>query len=119
MGNAKTILVVEDSQAWFRLLTRLLEKMSYSVAGFEDLEEAERYIRSGMEYNLALVDLTIHGRESDGLIRLSKQVNPIVPIITMSGWDGYRNENVCAHYIKGPDPDKLNRFIDLLWVHML
>jgi len=81
------ILLVDDDIRTIKYFKKKLEEI-YPVFYYENAAEAIRSIENGLEYDLALFDVTLENQRVDceDLINSSKRRNPDTPIMTLSAW---------------------------------
>lgn len=111
------ILMVDDDEALLLLVGMYLKKVGYSPLSYRSGTEAISAIREGLEYKIALIDLTLGPGDVYGakVADASKEVNPSVPVLIMSGMDDLDIPRVDS-YIKKPAwmPDlvkKINEYV--------
>ena len=120
----KTLLFVDDDpfSQWPEILQRKLENSGYIVICHDNSENAIESIEGGLRYDIALVDRSlgdcpgIRGwkRSGDDVMRISREKNPSVPIISLS-----------AYHQKAPDadyhitkPESLDRTVEIVNQHL-
>jgi CheY-like chemotaxis protein len=96
----KTILYVEDFPELLQSTTFLLEEKGYIVIPFSDSTQAEQEIKEGLNYDIAIFDLSLRKVDGNELTRISKEINPKTPVITISGYE-YQPKDSNLHIIKG------------------
>ena len=91
---ALSVLIVEDNCG--HILKNWLDSKEYSVTLCRDGREAVEAIQNGLEYQIALIDLSLPKEvmkpdicfyDGADVIRISKEKNPDVPVICSSGYD--------------------------------
>jgi DNA-binding NtrC family response regulator len=86
----RTILLVEDEETIRKWLKQDLEESGYRVSAFSEGNSPFKLIKENkLDYDGALIDRSLcEGQVSgDALIRLSLQVNPQIPVWSISGYD--------------------------------
>ncbi len=74
MKQKKTILVIEDSPKWRRILKSLFEYHKYEVATYDKKEGAIQQIRLITPF-LILIDIELHGNKFAGF-EIAKEIEP-------------------------------------------
>ena len=82
----KTILVVDDAEALYRLYDVLLNGLGYNSVILTSGAEAHEKITGGLEYDIAIFDKTLEDKRitGDSLAKLSLELHPTVPVIRAS-----------------------------------
>ncbi len=78
------ILLVDDSEAILKMLSRLLEEKGYRVSCATSGEEALKLFRDET-FNLVLVDILLPGMSGLILLKLIKEINPETDVVIVSG----------------------------------
>jgi CheY-like chemotaxis protein len=110
VGNAETILVVEDSDDVLVLARENLETLGYRVvtarSGNEALEVLDRLLADGGAVDLLFTDLVMPGTVN-GLVLADrfKERLPGVPVLLTTGY----NEDLVAHGPRAPNMDVLGK----------
>lgn len=68
-------------------------------------------IYDGLKYDIAFVDLSLPEVDGDAIAHLSKQLNPQIPVVTMSGYD-YAPKCSDRHLTKPITPEILEKIVD-------
>jgi signal transduction histidine kinase/ligand-binding sensor domain-containing protein len=89
----KKILIVEDEEANYLYLQRLLEKTSASVAWAENGLEAVSQIESGIHFDLILMDIKMPMMDGIEALRKLKDKNPELTIIAQTAYAMPEDEN--------------------------
>src|SRR3989344_7074317 len=83
-----TILMVEDELTISRIYKYFLEKdLEYLVIDYGNGREALEAINDGLQFGLALVDLSLPDLDGVELIKRIKEKYPSKPIVSMSAFD--------------------------------
>jgi len=86
-GRGERILYVDDEEALVMLMTRLLTRQGYRVAGFTRAEEALDAVRDDPQgWDLVITDLNMPGRSGLELAREVLGWNPHLPVAITSGY---------------------------------
>jgi PAS domain S-box-containing protein len=85
-GGTETILVVEDDEFVRTLIARDLRRLGYTVATAADSQTAIDRVRSGLEADLLLTDVTTKG--DDGYV-LAAELRPLLPSCLVLFMTGY------------------------------
>ena len=107
------ILLAEDESGIAVKLTRFLEKKGYLVQAYNDGRKLVDDIKDGLKYQLAVVDLSFPYVDGHEIIRLSKKVNPSVPVISASGYD-FKPQESDTHLTKPYGFDELEEILGKL-----
>ncbi len=84
-GNA-SILIVDDEPAVTGIIDKTLAKIGYTIAGFNDPEEALNEFKLDPEkYDLIITDMTMPKISGEKLTREMIQIRPEIPIIITTG----------------------------------
>ncbi|MEX3016379.1 hybrid sensor histidine kinase/response regulator [Gymnodinialimonas hymeniacidonis] len=115
-GNGETILVVEDEFMLLSMMTDLLEKLDYDVVTASSGQEALEKIEAGEHIDLLLTDVVMPGKLGGfELARLSREIQPDLPVVYMSGYTGFTDTEmgaVRAPLLQKPAPaEELGRVI--------
>ena len=68
-------------------------------------------IYEGLKYDIAFVDLSLPKVDGDVIAHLSKELNPKVPVVTMSGY-GYVPKCSNMHLTKPITPEILEKIVN-------
>ncbi|HEX9799581.1 MAG TPA: PAS domain S-box protein [Thermoanaerobaculia bacterium] len=102
LRGSETVLVVEDSQPFLRLVRQILERAGYRVLAADSPEVALESFRGGdAPVDLLLTDLVMPGMSGRELARELRKVRPDLKILFMSG---YSPETIGEH---SPDEPEL------------
>src|SRR4051812_7725836 len=82
------ILVVEDDRAISGSITRLLARDGYYVAARESAEDAMSLLAHDAQFDLALLDVNLPGRDGFTCCRLLRQSGWRRPVIMLTGRSG-------------------------------
>jgi len=82
---AGKILVVEDDRAITQSLMRLLSRDDYFVYIAHSVEEASEHLMGEVSYDLALIDVTLPGRDGFSLCRHLREQGHRIPVIMLTG----------------------------------
>ena len=85
--GGKNILYVDDDGTLIRLVTRLLKRRGFRVAGYTDQKEALEALRSDpAAFDLVLTDYNMPGMSGLDVAREVKAFNPNLPVAVTSGF---------------------------------
>jgi len=88
-GTGQHILVVDDEPALVRVTTKCLQHLGYQVTGVNSAAEALRTIHERpARVDLVITDLTMPDLNGIDLARALHELNPNLPVILASGFDG-------------------------------
>jgi DNA-binding response OmpR family regulator len=79
------ILVVEDDRAITQSLMRLLARDDYYVYVTHSAEEASEHLMGDVRYDLALLDVTLPGRDGFSLCRQLREQGHRLPVLMLTG----------------------------------
>jgi PAS domain S-box-containing protein len=86
-GLGKRVLYVDDEEALVYLITRVLERLDYRVAGFTDAAAAYTAFKAApADYDAVVTDLSMPGMSGAELAREILKVRADVPVVMMSGY---------------------------------
>ncbi|MBI2107045.1 response regulator [Candidatus Woesearchaeota archaeon] len=92
------ILIVDDEQS--NILKGYFEDLGYYVVAFSDGLSASGSIRNGLKYKVGIIDINLQGISGEEVIDISKEINPTIPIVSLSGWS-FKPKKANKHIIKG------------------
>lgn len=93
----ETVLLVDDDG---EVTQELLEEYDYYVILYENGDKAVEDIHGGLKYSIGIIDLRLKGRfQGTDVIDASKEVNPKIPLICLSGYS-FKNPTMADHHIK-------------------
>lgn len=109
----KNILYVEDERITAMDIQGTLENKGYGIFYYSSGKKAMDDIEGGLIYQLGLIDLSLLDSTIDGedVIKFSKERNPKVPIICVSGYDEKPRE-ANAVLTKPFNPKKLDNILE-------
>jgi len=81
----KTILIVEDKESMLRMLSEALETEGYSVITARDGEEGIEKLKQ-KKIDMVITDLKLPGKNGLEVLRESKSLNPLSPVIVMTAY---------------------------------
>jgi CheY-like chemotaxis protein len=84
--NISSILVVDDSAVFRKMIVELLLKRGYNVSSASSGEEALRLLESAT-FQLVLTDIILPGMSGLSLLKLIKELNPDIDVVIVSGND--------------------------------
>jgi PAS domain S-box-containing protein len=92
-GRGERILYLDDEESLVVLAKRMLERMGYEVAGFNDSSKAlEAFARAPRDFDLILTDLSMPGMSGMEVSRRMLQIRPDIPVLLATGY--VRSEDV-------------------------
>lgn len=83
--TSKTILLIEDDAVFAQVVSRSLERRSFTVVHAADLQSAHLAIAAN-NFDFAIVDLNLHGQSSLELIPALKRKQPSSPVLMLTGY---------------------------------
>lgn len=87
LTGGKSILYVDDDGALIQLITRLLKRRGFRVAGYTDQKEALRALRADpAAFDLVLTDYNMPGMSGLDVAREVKAFDPSMPVAVTSGF---------------------------------
>lgn len=87
LGEARTVLVVDDDETVLANARLLLEEAGYKVLTARDGEEGVKvFATRGKEISAVLLDLTMPHMDGDEAFKRISAINPDVPVIMSSGY---------------------------------
>jgi PAS domain S-box-containing protein len=92
-GRGERILYLDDEESLVILAKRLLERMGYQVAGFNDSAQALAAFRTAPgDFDLVLTDLSMPGMSGMEVSRRMLEIRPDIPVLLATGY--VRTEDV-------------------------
>jgi PAS domain S-box-containing protein len=92
-GRGERILYLDDEESLVILAKRMLERMGYEVAGFNDSGKAlEAFATAPQDFDLVLTDLSMPGMSGMEVSRRMLQIRPDIPVLLATGY--VRSEDV-------------------------
>jgi PAS domain S-box-containing protein len=86
-GNGERIMYVDDEELLVYLITRMLERLDYEVAGYTDADEAIQAFRNDPgRFDAVVTDLAMPGMTGHDLARALHTIRPDIPIVMTSGY---------------------------------
>ncbi|MBS3154845.1 hypothetical protein J4424_06070 [Candidatus Woesearchaeota archaeon] len=85
-----TVVLVDDELRKRDLAViyrKIFEDKNLFCLTFDLGREVEEEIKAGLKYDCLVVDLQLIDRDGQDIIKLSKKINPYIPVIVYSGWD--------------------------------
>jgi CheY-like chemotaxis protein len=80
-------MYIDDEEALVYLMTRVLERSDYRVAGFSDAEQALRALREGPQnFDVVVTDLSMPGMSGFHVARAIKEIRADLPVVVTSGY---------------------------------
>ena len=96
MGTER-ILVVDDEASLVKMMTRMLEKLGYTVVGTTTSTEALRLFQTQPEcFDLVITDMAMPEMAGDQLAKALSAIRPDIPIILCTGYSGRIDEESAA-----------------------
>ncbi|MEP2735382.1 MAG: ATP-binding protein [Erythrobacter sp.] len=94
-GNGETILIVEDEDILLEQLHEFLKELGYKTLQASTGRAAMDMIEAGARADLVLTDIVMPGGIGGfELARLAREAMPDVPVIYMSGYTGFSDEEM-------------------------
>ena len=94
-GRGERIMYVDDEELLVYLMTRMLERLDYRVAGYTDAHEAIQAFRNDPgRFDAVVTDLAMPEMTGHDLARALLQIRPDIPIVMTSGY--IREEDAAA-----------------------
>ena len=87
MTNAR-ILIIDDEESIRKILSEYLERLGYQVITAADGLEGLDCIKQE-NYDLIIIDIRLPYVSGIGLIKVARDINPKVPIISITGFGKY------------------------------
>lgn len=81
----ETILIVEDKESMAAMLKETLEVEGYTVIAARDAAKGMKYLKEG-KIDLVLTDLKLPGKSGIDVLKASKEVNQLIPVIVMTAF---------------------------------
>lgn len=103
------ILVVDDWDIALEVFDRRMRERGFYVIGINDGRKAIEEIEGGLRYKLALIDLSLPRVDGSTVARVSRRVNPNVPVGCYSGYEV--KERMGFDFVLQKDPEKLEEVI--------
>ncbi len=95
LGDGETILVVEDEEFLRQQLVEFLKELNYKTLEASSGRAAIEMIEAGARADLLLTDVVMPGGVGGfELARLARAIIPDLPIIYMSGYTGFTDEEM-------------------------
>jgi PAS domain S-box-containing protein len=92
-GRGERILYLDDEESLVILAKRLLERMGYQVAGFNDSAQALAAFQTApRDFDLVLTDLSMPGLSGMEVSRRMLEIRPDIPVLLATGY--VRTEDV-------------------------
>ncbi|MFL6601633.1 MAG: response regulator [Steroidobacteraceae bacterium] len=92
-GRGERILYLDDEESLVMLARRLLERMGYQVAGFNDSAQAlAAFTTAPEDFDLVLTDLSMPGMSGIEVSRRMLEIRPDLPVLLATGY--VRSEDV-------------------------
>lgn len=86
-GQGQSVLYVDDEESLVYLITRVLQRLGYRVAGFTDANEALAAFRSNpTAYEAVVTDLSMPSMSGIEFAEHVLQLRPEVPVVMTSGY---------------------------------
>lgn len=86
-GEGQSVLYVDDEESLVYLITRVLQRLGYRVAGFTDANEALAAFRSDpAAYEAVVTDLSMPGMSGIEFASQVLSLRPEVPVVMTSGY---------------------------------
>jgi PAS domain S-box-containing protein len=86
-GHGERIMYVDDEELLVYLMTRMLERLGYEVAGFTDADQAIQAFRvDPNRFDAVVTDLAMPGMTGHEVARALRTIRPDIPIVMTSGY---------------------------------
>ncbi len=95
IGRGETVMIVEDEEYLLEQIDELLKELNYQTIGAASGQEASTLIAQGAKPDLILTDIVMPGGIGGfELARIARAKFPAMPIIYMSGYTGFSDEEM-------------------------
>ncbi|MDT8298762.1 MAG: response regulator, partial [Spirochaetaceae bacterium] len=96
-ANNELIMIVDDKPALVEMLSTLLKRRGYRVAGFTDpLAAYDYFAEDPSQFSLVLTDITMPALRGDRLAERIHSVRPRIPIVAYTDYSAEVNETQAA-----------------------
>jgi len=86
--GTETILLVDDEETLVITMTKLLERLGYTVVSeMNPVKALEKFEQSGKAYDLVMTDKTMPGMTGYELAGKIRQIRPDIPILLCTGFE--------------------------------
>ncbi|MBX3117669.1 MAG: PAS domain S-box protein [Fimbriimonadaceae bacterium] len=86
-GNGESIMYVDDDEALVLMVTRMLRRLNYEVAGFTDPQEALKvFLSDTQRFEIVVTDMSMPHIDGPEFVRQLLAVRPDVPVIMVTGY---------------------------------
>jgi len=93
LGNAETILFIDDEELLVRLGKDLLGRLNYSVEAYMNAREAMERFRSAPEaFDLIITDMTMPELSGFRVVEEARRIRPDIPVLICSGYSDSMDE---------------------------
>ena len=116
------VLVVDDEEMMEEMIERMVYKHGCAHISFDDPLNALRYFRENAQrVTILITDLTMPSISGAGLIKEVAQINPKLPIILVTGYDGEHVPDDIMPLVRHivPKPFTTPELIDALRVELV
>ncbi len=87
LGRGQRVMYIDDEEALVFLVTRVLERLGYAVAGFVDPGQAlQAFTQHPDRYDVVVTDLSMPGMTGFTLARAMLALRPEIPVLMTSGY---------------------------------
>ncbi|HLK15931.1 MAG TPA: PAS domain S-box protein [Fimbriimonadaceae bacterium] len=86
-GHSERILYVDDDEALVFMVTRMLRRSNYQVAGYTRPSEALEAFRAAPDsFDLAVSDMSMPQLDGPALVRELRAIRPELPVVLVTGY---------------------------------
>ncbi len=86
-GKGESVMYVDDDEALVLMVTRMLRRLNYEVAGFVDPQEAlKEFITDPGRFDIVITDLSMPRVDGPEFVRQLLTVRPSTPIVMVTGY---------------------------------
>ena len=100
-----TILCIDDHAPTLHTLCLLFEVSGYRAIGATSAEEGRKLFETS-DVDLVVLDQSLEDGDGDQLARTLKQMQPMVPIIMLSGWADLERPDCVDKFLSKPQEPK-------------
>lgn len=123
-GRGRRVMYIDDEEALVYLMTRVLQKSGYQVAGFSDAEQALQALRERpRDFDVVVTDLSMPGMSGFHVARAIQEIRRELPVVVTSGYvraedrDTAREVGVRDLVLKPDTVEELARVLEKVFEH--